>query len=93
MDIRSKLFDGPRSVVLVRLARGICELTIRNRASYDQPDALHRLIEGNEAIHRLNGHLHDLIDPDEELTESRKDGILEQLRLLPPSALVRFVAR
>jgi hypothetical protein len=37
--------------------------------------------------------LRDLIDPDEELTESRKDGILEQLRLLPPSALVRFVAR
>ena len=92
MDIRSTLFDGSRSVVLVRLARGIFELTIRNRANYDQPDALHRLIDGNEAIHRLNGHLHDLIDPDEELTESRRDGILEQLELLPPSALDRLVS-
>jgi len=79
--------------VLIRLARGINELSIRNRAHYDQPDALHRLIQSNEAIHRLSGHLRDLIDPDEELTESRRDGILEQLQLLPPSALDRLATR
>jgi hypothetical protein len=66
------------------------ELTIRNRYYYDSPDALARLREGNEAIHRLSGHLRDLLDPAEELTESRKDGIVEQLLLLSPPVLDRI---
>jgi hypothetical protein len=66
------------------------ELTIRNRSYYDRPDALARLVEGNEAIHRLNGHLCGLLDPAEELTESRKDGIVEQLSLLSPAVLDRI---
>jgi hypothetical protein len=48
-------------------------------------------MEGNEAIHRLNGHLRDLLDPAEELTESRKDGIIEALSLPSPPTLDRVI--
>ncbi|CAN5494776.1 hypothetical protein BH10PSE14_BH10PSE14_36710 [soil metagenome] len=48
-------------------------------------------MEGNEAIHRLNGHLRDLLNPAEELTESRKDGIVETLSLLSPPTLDRII--
>jgi hypothetical protein len=77
-------------LLLQSLSQALMELTIRNRYYYDSPDALVRLREGNEAIHRLNGHLRDLLDPAEELTESRKDGIMEQLLLLPPPVLDRI---
>jgi hypothetical protein len=40
MDIRSALVDAPRCSVLMLLARGITELTIRNRSHYDEPAAL-----------------------------------------------------
>lgn len=88
--LRAKLFDVPRSTLLMQLARGITQLTLRNRYYYDDPHATQRLVEGNEAIHRLNGHLRDLLDPDEELTESRKEGIVEQLSLLSPPVLDRI---
>ena len=88
--LRSKLFDVPRPVLLLLLSRALTELTIRNRYHYDRPDGLARLIEGNEAIHRLNGHLRDLLDPAEELSESRKNGIVEQLTLLAPPVLDRI---
>ena len=91
--LRTKLFDVPRPTLLLQLARGITELTIRSRYYYDQPDGKARLVEGNEAIHRLNGHLRDLLDPNEELTESRKDGIVEQLCVLSPPALDRIFSQ
>lgn len=90
---RSKLFDVPRPVLLRNLSMAMSLLTIRNRYYYDEPDALARLIEGNEAIHRLSDHLRDLLDPGEELTESRKDGIVEQLSLLPPSDMDRIFGK
>lgn len=88
--LHAKLFDVPRSTLLRHLARGVTQLTLRSRYHYDRPDAMERLVEGNEAIHRLNGHLRDLLDPDEELTDSRKAGIVEQLSLLSPPVLDRI---
>jgi hypothetical protein len=77
--------------MLIRhLIQALSEMTLRNRSCYAEPDALARLIEGNEAIHRLNGHLHDLLDPDVALSESRKDGIIEQISLLPHPTLNRI---
>lgn len=91
MGLRSKLSDAPRSDLLHSLSRAISEMTIRNRSFYDHADAADHLKEGNEAIHRLSGHLRDLLNPDEPLTESRKDGILEQLSLLSPRNLQRIL--
>jgi hypothetical protein len=89
---RTRLFDVTRDTLLRSLARGITELTVRNRAYYRNSDAASRLMEGNEAIHRLNGHVRDLLDPAEELTESRKNGIIEALSLLSPPTLDRVIA-
>lgn len=89
--LRIHLFETSRDELLKRLARGLTQLTIRNRAFYDDQYAKSRLVEGNEAIHRLTGHLRDLIDPIEELTESRKDGIIEALALLSPPTLDRII--
>jgi len=89
--LRTRLFDVPRATLLERLARGVTQLTIRNRAYYDAPDCAERLKQGNEAIHRLNGHLRDLLDVEEALTESRKDGIIEALSLLSPPALDQII--
>ena len=89
--LRTHLFDVSREELLKRLARGLTQLTIRNRSHYDDRDAHSRLVEGNEAIHRLTGHLRDLLDPTEQLTESRKDGIIEAFALLSPPTLDRII--
>ena len=72
------------------LIRAITELTVRGRSYYDSADIGERLQETNEAIHRLAGHLRDLSNYEETLTASRADGVVEQLRLLTPSALSRL---
>jgi len=79
-----------RPELLALLAAAIGELTIRGRYYYDEPDALVRLRETNEAIHCVAGHLRDLADHNEVLTSSRLDGIFEQLRLLPPSRILNL---
>jgi len=89
--IRAGLLAASRPAQLRFLAGAIHTLTIRNRSYYDDEAPLARLIEGNEAIHRLSGHLRDLIDAGEELTESRADGICEQLQFLPQSEIERIV--
>lgn len=89
-SLRSNLSELTRPLLLRSLSTALTELTIWNRYYYDSPDAHVRLRAGNEAIHRLNGHLRDLLDPEEALTESRMDGIAEQILLLSPNALDRI---
>ena len=87
MDLfRSKLLEVSRPVLLRTLAAAIGELTIEGRGFYE-PERFDRLRETNEAIHRVAGHLRDLTNPEEKLTLSRLDGIVEQLRLLPSSVI------
>jgi hypothetical protein len=83
------LRSADRGNVLRFLCQQINELTIYARANYDAPDSHKRLIETNEAIHHLLGHLRDLLKPSEELTASRAEGILEQAALLSPHSLLR----
>jgi hypothetical protein len=89
-QLKATLAAAQRPELLVLLARAITELTIRGRSHYDSPDANERLRETNEAIHRVSGHLCDLCDPDEAFTTSRRDGVAEELRLLPPSSIARI---
>jgi hypothetical protein len=91
-ELRLRLLQLPRSALLRFLGSALMELTMNGRASYGRPDVAERLMETNEAIHHLSGHLRDLISPDETITESRMDGILEQLRAVPPSALQRALS-
>jgi hypothetical protein len=86
----ARMAAAPRAELLMLLAAVICDLTIRGRAYYDDPDVVDRLRETNEAIHRLCGHLRDLCDPNEVFTVSRMHGVAEQLKLLAPSAISRL---
>ena len=69
--LKTRLTGARRSELLWRLAAVISELTIRGRSSYDSPDAGERLLETNEAIHRVAGHLRDLTNHREIFTASR----------------------
>jgi hypothetical protein len=91
-ELKLRLLELPRSALLGLLGAAFIELTISGRASYDQPDVVERLRETNEAIHHLSGHLRDLSSPGEAITDSRVEGIIEQLRILPSSALQRLAA-
>ncbi len=79
----AQMVAAPRKGLIHFLACAIGEFTIAARAAYE-PVVVDQLMRCNEAIHRLSGHLRDLADPDEPMTHSRADGILEQLSLLPP---------
>jgi len=85
---RLKAIERPRLLWL--LSQLIHELTIRARFYYDQPDAVDRMRETNEAIHRVSGHSRDLTNPDEPFTPSRADSIGEALKLLTPPTLDRL---
>ncbi|WP_161912131.1 hypothetical protein [Methylosinus sp. C49] len=80
-----------RQELLTLLATAITEMTISARAHYDVDDSVSHLRQTNEAIHRLAGHLRDLCDPNETLSESRAAGIGGQFTLLPPSAITRIL--
>jgi hypothetical protein len=83
--------NAERPELLRLLAAVIAELTVRGRSYYDSPDAVERLRETNEAIHRVTGHLRDLSDGEAIFTASRADGVMEQIRLLTPSTSSQFV--
>lgn len=86
----ARLMAAPRPAQLRFIASAINALTVRNRGYYQERDCPRRM-EGNEAIHRLSGHLRDLIDAGEELTKSRADGICEQLQCLPLGEVERIL--
>ncbi len=72
------------------IAAAINELTVFGRGAYDQTDEIARLRSINEAVHRLAGHLRGLADPDEPMTLSRAEGVVEQLVLLPAGVVARM---
>jgi hypothetical protein len=89
-QLLARMHAAERSELLMLLAAAITEMTIFGRSHYDDTDPTGHLRQTNEAIHRLAGHLRDLCHPDEVFTESRADGIGEQLALLHPSAVARI---
>lgn len=78
-----------RGALLWVLSQAIHELTIRARLFYE-PDEVVRIQETNEAIHRVSGHLRDLIDMNEPFTPRRADSVGEALKLLDPATLDRL---
>ncbi|GEM_PF-2078096 len=89
-DLHDRLMVVDRPAILLMLSELIQALTIRSRYFYDASDALTGLQETNEAIHRVCGHLRDLIDPVEPMTVSRADGICEASELLPLTQVARI---
>ena len=89
-NLSQRLMVVDRQTLLVMLAEIIHELSILGRSFYDHADPLEGMRNTNEAIHRVSGHLRDLIDPGEALTASRSDGIAAASELLPPRALARI---
>jgi len=89
-DIRQRLETIERTNLLRLLSQLIHELTIHARCYYEGPDAIGTMRETNEAIHRISGHLRDLIDVAEPFTSSRADSIGDYLKLFTPAALDRL---
>ncbi len=77
-DLRQILHDAERPRLLRYLARAIHGFTImaRDDASEEVKAAI------NNRIHYLAGHIVGLSDPAEALTQSRLDGIIEQVATL-----------
>ena len=89
-DIEQRLMKIERPKLFLVLSGTINQLTIRARFFYDQPDAIVEMRKTNEAIHRVSGHMRDLIDASEPLTPSRTNCIAESSKLLTPAALDRL---
>ena len=88
--LQQQLMAVDRRTLLAMLAQVVHELTIRGRYFCDHTDAFEEMRKTNEAVHRVSGHLRDLIDPIEPLTATRADGIAAASELLPQRALVRI---
>jgi hypothetical protein len=82
-DLAENLISAPRSRVLQLLAAAINHFTVVSRAAYGRDDANRSMVEVNETIHRLSGHLRDLIDENEGLTASRIEAIVFGVQQLP----------
>jgi hypothetical protein len=89
--LRDRLLAAPRDSQLKFLASAINELTVAARGFYDQPDGDEQMRRINEAIHRISGHLRDLMDPQEPMTMSRADGVVENAKVLHPGAIARIL--
>jgi hypothetical protein len=87
-----RLIRVDRATLLRFLAQLINHLTICARSDYDADDALTQLMAINEAIHRVTGHLRDLLDHGEPMTESRSATITACASRLAPSDLERLRA-
>ena len=88
--LNKRLMQLDRATLLRFLAQLINHLTIRARFHYDADDGLAQLIEANEAIHRVTGHLRDLLSESEAMTEGRSATIAACANLLAPSELERL---
>jgi hypothetical protein len=86
------LLAASPSAVSRFLAAAISECTLTGRSVYDGPNMVEGLKAVNEAVHRLSGHMGDLLSG-EPLTESRAAGIVEQLRPVPSGRLQCLVDR
>lgn len=86
----NQLLEVDRATLLRFMAQLIHHLTIHARANYDSPDCPARLREVNESIHRIAGHLRDLLDDSEPTTEIRAKAIASNADLLIPSQIDRL---
>jgi hypothetical protein len=87
-ELVDRLIAAPRERQLRFMASAITEFTIQARAAYNGPDASNQMLVANEAIHRICGHLRDLTDPEEAMTESRASALAANVDLLHPNAVV-----
>ncbi|UDF04762.1 hypothetical protein [Asticcacaulis sp. AND118] len=90
-NLTKRMQEAKRDELLMLLAMSISEFTLTGRFHYCNDQELQRLRDVNEAIHRLSGHLRDLCDPEMPLTQSRAEGIREQLGLLPFQSVARIL--
>lgn len=88
-----RILAGSRGQQLGLLAQAIHALTIHSRAAYDHRDRVQRMVRVNEALHRLSGHLRDLLDADEPMTSSRAEGVVESLAWLHPTEVAAMMSR
>ncbi len=89
-SLSTKIQELSRVGLLKTTAASIEDLTTLGRFYFNEPNELSKLRHINEAIRRLSGHLRDLCDPSEPCTESRAQGICEQLEILPEASLKRI---
>jgi|SRR5215217_368651 len=89
--IAEQLAAVDRSAALRFMSAAINELTVHARSAYDEPEFRDRLMEANEAIHRLSGHLRDLCVAEEAMTLSRAQGIAAATGLLSDAAISRLL--
>lgn len=89
--IEERLLAADRATLLLFLGGLLQELTIRARSYYDQPDSHARMVETNEAIHDVSGHLRDMLDSSEEMTPTRAGSAGACAALLVPNALNRLL--
>jgi hypothetical protein len=90
-DLKPHLRDAARPAVLQFLANAMSELTLHGREAYDADHGPSTLKRVNEAIHHLAGHMRDLFDHDEPMTDSRIDGMAEHLEVLGHARLHRIL--
>ena len=84
-----RLLNVERNRLLGLIAAAIHEFTIVGRGAHLDRD-LEAHYRTNEEIHRLSGHLRDLADPAEIVTESRAEAIAGGLGLLGADAITRL---
>jgi hypothetical protein len=92
-QIRKALSTLDRQKLLIFLAASIHALTITARYHYESLESFEHMREINEAIHRLSGHVRDLLNAQEPLLESRIESIIAILAILHVNALDRLYTR
>ncbi|HEY3812669.1 MAG TPA: hypothetical protein VGL66_05550 [Caulobacteraceae bacterium] len=90
-DLKSHLRNASRPALLAFLANAMSELTLHGRSSGDDEHGHSKLKRINEAVHHLAGHMRDLFDHDEPVTDSRIDGMAEHLSVLAQAHLHRIL--
>ncbi len=89
--IKERLLEVQRRDLLAFLAQSVVEMTILARSNYGDKNATNELRRANESVHRIAGHIRALLDPSEPLSESRADGIIEALNLLPATRITHLL--
>jgi ribonuclease HII len=86
-SLRDRLIVAPRDRQLRFLASAIHHFTLMARSGYGTPEPYQLMREVNESIHRLSGHLRDLTNATEPMTEDRADAIMASANHLHPGEL------
>jgi hypothetical protein len=92
LTLQQRLLRADRPSVVRFTSQLIHHLTIHARAHYELPEVGRVLVETNEAIHRIAGHLRALTAEDEPVTESRAAAICAHADLLTPSLAEHLIA-